>query len=55
MCPTSNEGEPHPALYWLEHNQQGKQSDYSLLFGTSETTPGVLCPLLNVPVKKKDQ
>lgn len=55
MCPTSNEGQPHPALYWLQCNQQGKKSYYSPLFGTSETTPGVMSPILNVPVKKKDQ
>lgn len=54
VFPTANEGQPHLALYSIECNQQDKESYYSLIFGTCETTSGMLCPVLNVPIEQME-
>lgn len=49
----SKGGEPHPGLPESVRSQQVWGSDPSLLFGTSETVSGVLCPVWGSPVQER--
>ena len=52
MSPHSDEGQQHPGLYQRERSQQMKGRDGSLPAGIREAASGVLCSLLDIPVKK---
>jgi len=52
MCARSPAGQPYPGLHQKKCGQQVEGGDFASLFRSSETSPGVLHPALELPAQE---
>ena len=52
MCACSQKGQPYPGLHQEKCDQQAEGSDSAPLLCSRKTPPGVLCPVLGLPVQE---